>query len=136
MVWNIFVPRQHRSALERTRIDDKVAFYVSKHGPTITGWGPRPKGGQAIVCIARVTEPLTECPLHEKYTNGRTGDYAWQVSCGDHVFGRLDRARVCDILGWARNYYLHGLGKGSGLRELEAEEFEQIEGEFVGSDHP
>lgn len=130
-VWSIFVPRRHRATLERVNENDRVAFYVVKHGRRVLGKRARPPGEQAIVCLPRVARPVERCLLYERYTNGRTGDYAWQRRCNAHVHGLLERAKLCDILAWSRKYYLRGLGGGAGLIEVPAGSYEDIERQFA-----
>jgi hypothetical protein len=113
---------------------DQVAFYECGKGKAVVGRGRKPRGRQGVVRVATIVSELRQKGFEEQYTDGTVGRYEWEVPCDQHdesgFAGRID---VCRAVGFKVGYKLYGLGGGTGVKELNQEQFERLLAEFRGN---
>ena len=97
----------------------------------------RERGRQGIVALLKVTSEYVEIPHQERtrYVNDDQTWWRYHASTESiNSMGFVDKARVCQLMGWQPTYSMRGIGRlNSGLQELNEAQFQQMKEDFLAS---
>ncbi len=134
----LWVPDGREAAAEDVKQGDMVVVYQAKTGRTEVRRQPdgkellvkNLKGKEGVIAITEAQGPLYTLAgsIPEEYTNGSKIWWRWYTPLRVITkSGFVSRQKLNEILGYARNYSLHGFGDAkSGLKKISQEKFNQI----------
>lgn len=141
--WNIYLQSGSKRAGENIEPDDWVMIYESKGGPS--KWvkdktntqrlSKRKTGKEGIVTVAKVKTSLKSRESDdaiEHYGSGATKDWRYMAETVEpRSSGYVSRVDMLKVFQRRKpstklTYNLRGFGRGSGLKQITSEEFEEL----------
>lgn len=147
--YNVYLQHRFESLARELQSGDRVFFYELISGRARVKSMPdgtqtlvrRERGRGGIVASGTVSGNYRSfswpADAVQTYADGTKLHWAWEVPVVDHDYsGFVRRENVIRVLGFRPNYYLRGFGiGGSGLKELEKAQFDELAAMFKSKQH-
>lgn len=119
--FDVYLQHHHKDAASGIAIGDRVWFYeFGTAKRTKCEEGSAPRGRLGVVHFARVTGQIYERDRKIAYADGTAADWRWGVPTDvGESGGYVERAKLCEILGYKPGYAFRGFAGGSGLKRLD-----------------
>jgi len=126
--WHIYLQRQYKHAVDGIAVGDRVFFYEFATRRARKDRAQKPDGAQGVVRVGFVAGPLfknTEGTT--EYDDGGDAEWCWEVPADRfEVDGFVARERLCELLGYKRNYTFRGFSGGTGVKQIGAMQADQL----------
>ena len=141
-ILNVYLQDKHRDAAKDMAPGDRIFIYEFLGGQDLVREGKiirRETGHGAIVCEAAIGTKL--CPRDpddaiEIYTNGKKANWAWIAATTNRTMGNLGRKQINAIFGYGPGNYFFGFNRGRGIKELDADVYQELLSAFSDSKSP